>query len=589
MCIGQNYSIEIQDEIRILKERTLSPVEYTDSLLKIYQWKLTQDESTSKVLKLLTTMQLENITRDERIDCMEFRIINAIRNQRSTENPDHSGRVTRNQPSPESEDNSGTVVRNQRPAEDNENKETCRLVLEETQCKTVDQSNHVSRLDEDDVKYFKLFSEVKQLRENGNADANDGMLYSLLVYVVLYGSSTEKKIDIEILLTIHNSIYKRTFPSETVSVKTCLAALVPKYLDKVEEKFTPCSITVVKAVIHCFGNECSECFVQNCSLYILLDYVVPIGTNIEDFHVEIDACLLTSVLVQRIKSNADARSVGEYIYKLAITHHNVETANLLIDTLEQSNEQFTPDHMIHLLDGLTKLGENFSIFKKLGKLYNVFCRHIDELGNTVFHFLVTRFSESRRFNAYIKFFCESNIVVMQLENNYNQTPIDFASYQGRYDVIANIMGNIENTEGLIARILTMVNEGVDLLKRMNLSKSKLTSDLYIGIETFPLGGIHDYENILDIIGIRKKVRKHVCDVDGKKEENILHKEGKAGTPSSSTEELSKTVGDGILGLVTEIKMGLSAITKIPKGLSAITKIPKLIKAIHQATNIEDDD
>lgn len=44
LCISPNYSTEIQDKIRQLKERTLSPVEYTDALLEIFQWKLDHDE-----------------------------------------------------------------------------------------------------------------------------------------------------------------------------------------------------------------------------------------------------------------------------------------------------------------------------------------------------------------------------------------------------------------------------------------------------------------------------------------------------------------------------------------------------------------
>ncbi|CAC5400207.1 unnamed protein product [Mytilus coruscus] len=176
---------------------------------------------------------------------------------------------------------------------------------------------------------------------------------------------------------------------------------------------------------------------------------------------------------------------------------------------------------------------------------------------------------------------------MQLENNYNHTSIDFASYLGKYDVIANVVGNIENTESLIAKILTMVKEGADSIQRMNLSNSEVTSNLYIGVETFPLGGIldyknilktfplggiQDYENILNIIGIRENVCKHVCDVNDKKEENIIQKGKRADKPSSSTDELSKTVRD-VLGLVNDIKTGISA----------ITKIPKILKAIHKAT------
>ncbi|CAC5400206.1 RPGRIP1L [Mytilus coruscus] len=341
MCIGQSYCTEIQDRIRLLKERTFLPVEYTNSLLEIYQWKLKQDESTSKILQLLKTMQLEIVTRDERIDCMELRIIDAIRNQRSIESPNH----------------------------------------------TVDQSNNVSGLDVDDGKDCKLFREVQQLRQNGEQDRNDGMLYSLLVHIVLHGSSTKEVINLEFLLNIYANIYQRTIPSEIVSIETCLAALIPKYIDQVEEKFTPCSIKVAKAAIYSLRDDKCEFLVQNCSLDIFLDYVVPSGTNIEDFYIEIDACLLTSVLVQRIKSNADARSVGEYFYKLVMTHHNVETTNLLIDTLKESNAHFTPDHVIHLLDGLTKRGEKFSIFDKLEKLYNVFCRQVDEFGNIVSSFL----------------------------------------------------------------------------------------------------------------------------------------------------------------------------------------------------------
>lgn len=44
VCISPNYCTEIQDKIRQLKERTLSPVEYTDALLEICQWKLNHDE-----------------------------------------------------------------------------------------------------------------------------------------------------------------------------------------------------------------------------------------------------------------------------------------------------------------------------------------------------------------------------------------------------------------------------------------------------------------------------------------------------------------------------------------------------------------
>ncbi|CAC5400197.1 ANPEP [Mytilus coruscus] len=59
---------------------------YTDSLLEICQWKLNHDESTSKILAILQAIQFQNAIRDERIESMESRILDAIGNQRSTEN-----------------------------------------------------------------------------------------------------------------------------------------------------------------------------------------------------------------------------------------------------------------------------------------------------------------------------------------------------------------------------------------------------------------------------------------------------------------------------------------------------------------------
>lgn len=38
LCIGENYVKEILDQIRLLKARTLSPVEYTDALQEINRW-----------------------------------------------------------------------------------------------------------------------------------------------------------------------------------------------------------------------------------------------------------------------------------------------------------------------------------------------------------------------------------------------------------------------------------------------------------------------------------------------------------------------------------------------------------------------
>ncbi|XP_052074942.1 uncharacterized protein LOC127712506 [Mytilus californianus] len=545
MCISPSYSTEIQDKIRQLKERTISPVEYTDALLEICQWKLNHDESTSKIFHLLQVMQLQNVTRDEEIKRMEIRILDAISNQRSTENQYNS----------------------------------IRLAPDETEVKTGDQSGDVSclrGLDEDDVKYFKLFGEVQELWKNGSKDENGGILYSVLVYFVLHGSSTEDDIDYEILTKIYESIYKRSVSIETASIKTCLAELVPKYLDQIDEKFTPCSINVVKSVIYSFGNECCECFVQYCSPDILLDNVIPSGTSTDNFHVSVDASVLVPVLVQRMLSTSVAKSIGKYVCILTHIHENVETANLFIDELEQSDESFTSDHMICLLDGLTKMGKEFEIFEKLEKLFNVFCRQVDEFGNTLFHYLVARFPESKRFNSYIKFFCESNIVVMQLENDEKYTAIDFASYQGRYDVIADVLCNIDNTEDIIARILNMVKDGVDSLQHMN-SESEVACKLHLSAETdISLGDSQDYENILDIIGRREIVVFNGGNTQDEDDEKRPSKR-KEETSSKSADDMSKSIGEGIIDLVKEIN----------KSLNVITKFPNLVQTIHQAIQNED--
>ncbi|XP_052075225.1 uncharacterized protein LOC127712675 [Mytilus californianus] len=72
LCIGENYSKEILDQIRLLRARTLSPVEYTDALKEIIQWLRDQNENDSKIL--------------HRIDSMEKTILEEMKNRSSIEN-----------------------------------------------------------------------------------------------------------------------------------------------------------------------------------------------------------------------------------------------------------------------------------------------------------------------------------------------------------------------------------------------------------------------------------------------------------------------------------------------------------------------
>ncbi|XP_052073708.1 uncharacterized protein LOC127711642 [Mytilus californianus] len=292
---NHTYSADIQDKIERLRTRPILAVEYTESLREIVKWMKENDEN--------------RVEMEERLKRIETKI-----------------------------DEINMTFKFQQTS----NKHECELpYTTETQPKIVEVNESDNVIGEDDAKYFKLISDVHQLRQSGDKDTNDGMIYSVLVYIVLHGSATEEDVDYEVLTNIYNSIYKTIIPSETVSIESCLAELVPKYLDQVDEKFTPCSINIVKAVIYTFGNESCECFVQNCSLDVMMDYVVPSGASTDDFHVVVDICVLASALVQRMKSNSDAKSVGKYIYKSFVVHENVEISNLFIDTLEQSNEDFT--------------------------------------------------------------------------------------------------------------------------------------------------------------------------------------------------------------------------------------------------------
>lgn len=58
MCISQDYSNNIRDKIRLLKERTISPVEYTDALLEIYRWKMNHDEVSSFIVTKGTSYEI---------------------------------------------------------------------------------------------------------------------------------------------------------------------------------------------------------------------------------------------------------------------------------------------------------------------------------------------------------------------------------------------------------------------------------------------------------------------------------------------------------------------------------------------------
>lgn len=134
----------------------------------------------------------------------------------------------------------------------------------------------------------------------------------------------------------------------------------------------------------------------------------------------------------------------------------------------------------------------------------------------------------------------------------------------------------------------MVKEGVDLLQRINLSKSIVDSKMHISTkECITIGNRQDFENILDIIGRQEYVCLSGSEIDDGEGGNRPNEEEEAKTPndeeaetkSNCSEDISKAVGDKILRLFTDVK----------KGLKAISDIPELLTTINQATQIKDEE
>lgn len=402
--------------------------------------------------------------------------------------------------------------------------------------------------------------------------------YSVLVYTILSGSVSADNMRFDVLEQISKALFQVSILDvDTFLIQKVLKGLVPFYLLKIEDSFTSHDAVIDKSVIHSFGKKCTECFLQHCSFELLLDHVRPMNAKTSDRYLRVDAYTIAYALIKRMQCELnDAFHTGAYIEKLSFEIKDIETTGLFIDILGQWEDRLTNKHLVSLLDGLTKNGEDFKIFKHFKTLYYAFKRRVDEHENTIFHYLVALYKEEKRYKIYIEYFCENRISLFQLKNCNEETAVDFASYFGRFEVIANVVCTLKHDELLINRILLMVQRGVDLVKRHNLSES-VNCNVKISLSQIAFGQKEDYLQILELIGKESEICRR--SVTGKKEnkdsfedslqkvsgktkdksiskENLKTVSGKKQKKASSEENLQKSAGETFIDIVVNITEAL---------------------------------
>ncbi|CAG2212536.1 unnamed protein product [Mytilus edulis] len=180
----------------------------------------------------------------------------------------------------------------------------------------------------------------------------------------------------------------------------------------------------------------------------------------------------------------------------------------------QCNDKITTNQLVSLLDGLTKNGEDFKIFKHFKTLNRAFHRRVDKHKNTIFHYLVSLYNEDKRYKIYIEYFCENGMSLLQLKNCDDETAVDFASYLGRSEVIANVMCNTKCDK------LFNQQDSFDgatrcwVLRKHNLFDS-VKFNIKILLDQITFGEKKDYEQILQIIGKESEICRR--SITGKRE------------------------------------------------------------------------
>ncbi|CAC5400210.1 unnamed protein product [Mytilus coruscus] len=401
--------------------------------------------------------------------------------------------------------------------------------------------------DEGKPRFYRIYNEIEKLRQEGDKNKKSAEMFAILVYIVLHGSSSVKTIDANIVKKIFKSIFHYAVSCDLLSIESCINDLTPRYLEQIGDEVTTREAVVSQAVICLFGNECFRCFVEICCISILFEHLLPTREN-DKRYFTFDAYSIVLALINRLQCNPDVVHIGKHIRKLVNKKQNIEIVNIFLDMLNKSKKYINGIHMILFLDGLTSRGTNFTAFEKQIRFYELLYRKVDAAENVVFHVIVTHSVEYERLKLYTEYFCENQPEVMHIKNKSKLSPLHIAGFLGRIEIIGIFMCNSnERDEKLIGEIRSSVKSGIDKLKRLHSSKSDGDDVL----KKVKLGEDSDYFCILDLIGNNVKETEEI--------------------------DFSKSIGDSIVEVITDIK----------KGLNAFTKIPDILKTINKATKLKD--
>lgn len=311
------------------------------------------------------------------------------------------------------------------------------------------------------------------------------LLYSVLVYTALRGSFPLEQEDSNILREIVKAINPDEDGSVILERKFLEMKLVPHFLKKTENlTYEPKNQVVKKSIINSFAKECKECFLKICSFDI-----------IDQVRHEENAFTMARAFIERMKfDRRDAFHIGEYIEKLG-KEIDDETMDIFVDMVQQC-EDITFDHIDLLLDGLTKIGTDFEVFRKLPRLYDIFYCKVDIYQNTLFHHIVAIYSVKEKYKLYIQHFCENKFSMLQIRNMEGHSAIDFASYLGRTECIAIVVCNIKaGSQPILDGILQMATSGLNTLQKQNNTRL-----INISLPNIAYGKRDDYTNIFQLIG-----------------------------------------------------------------------------------------
>lgn len=334
------------------------------------------------------------------------------------------------------------------------------------------------------------------MRVSGEHCRKTALAYSLLVYTAMREWLSLEEDHSIVLREIAEAVFKVSNVIVSPLVDIIERKLVPIYLKRIENgTYKPRDDTVQKIIIRSFGKECIECLMKFCSFDILFDHVRLKRENKDGDFLEVDGYTLANAFFQRMKFDKDdAYLIGQYIRQLG-EEIDRETLDLFVDILRQGGGDITFNHMDTLLDGLTKEGTDFDVFRKFPKLYDAFYRTVDKNKNTIFHLIVAFYTLDKKYKLYIQHFCENKFDLLQWRNSRNYTAIDFAAFLRRTEVIECVICNINvNRQPTINRILETMNIFVDE------SLGVIDNLFNIPVNNIVRGDTTDYTNIMLLIG-----------------------------------------------------------------------------------------